>query len=51
VSACARTVGDQEIDDQADAPEDQAIMRAVAQSPAKSANNLTTKKSIEDDHE
>jgi hypothetical protein len=40
VSACARTVSDQEIDDQAEAPEDRAIMRAVAASPAKSSNSI-----------
>jgi hypothetical protein len=39
VGACVRTVGDQ-IDDQAEAPEDRAIMRAVATPPAKSANRL-----------
>jgi hypothetical protein len=43
VSACARTVGDQEIDDQAEAPEDRAIMRAVAESSAKNANSQKIK--------
>ena len=51
VSACARTVGDQEIDDQAEAPEDRAIMRAIAESSAKNANSLPAKKSNEDNNE
>ena len=45
------TVGDQEIDDQAEAPEDRAIMRAVAESSAKNANSLPAKKSNEDNNE
>jgi hypothetical protein len=48
VSACARTVSDQEIDDQAEAPEDRAIMRAVATSPAKNSKSLPANKSVED---
>ncbi len=47
VGAC---VDDQEIDDQAEAPEDRAIMRAVAASPAKDASS-PAKNSIEDKHE
>jgi hypothetical protein len=39
VSACARTVRDQEADDQAEAPEDRAIMRAVGASPAKNSSS------------
>jgi hypothetical protein len=48
VSACARIVGDQEIADQAEAPEDRAIMRAVAASPAKNPKRQPTNESIED---
>ena len=51
IGACARALGEQYADDEAEAPEDRAIMRAIAASPAKSANNLTTKKSIEDNNE
>ena len=45
VGAC---VGDHEIDDQAEAPEDRAIMRAVATSPAKNSKSLPANKSVED---
>ena len=48
VGACARTVGDQEIDDHAEAPEDRAIIRAVAASPAKKSDPMPANKSIED---
>ena len=34
ISACARALGEQHVDEEADAPEDQAILRAVAESPA-----------------
>jgi hypothetical protein len=48
VSACARTVSDQEMDDQAEALEDRAIMRAVAASPAKNPSGIPANKQIED---
>ena len=51
VSACARTLGDQDTDDQAEAPEDRAIMRAFATSPAKSANSMPGKSIEDENHE
>jgi Family of unknown function (DUF5681) len=51
ISACARALGEQHVDDEAEAPEDRAILRAVAASPAKNANSLPTKKPIEDNNE
>jgi hypothetical protein len=48
VSACARTVGDQETDELAEAPEDRAILRALAASPAKNPKSLPANQSIED---
>ena len=47
VSACARAVGDQEMDE---APEDQAIMRTVGAPPTINSNSMPTSKSI-NDHE
>jgi Family of unknown function (DUF5681) len=48
IGACARAVGEQHVDDEAEAPEDRAILRAVAASPAKNANSQPPKKPIED---
>jgi hypothetical protein len=51
ISACARALGEQYVDDEAEAPEDRAIIRAVAASPAKNSNSLPTNKSMEDNNE
>lgn len=48
VSACARAVGDQEMEDETEAPEDQAIMRAVGTSPAQHSNDMPASKSMSD---
>ena len=46
-----RALGEQYVDDEAEAPEDRAIIRAVAASPAKNSNRLPTNKSMEDNNE
>ena len=51
IGSCARALGEQYVDDEAEAPEDRAIMRAVAASPAKNSNSLPTIKSMEDNDE
>jgi hypothetical protein len=48
MGACARALGEQHADDEAEAPEDRAILRAVAASPAKNSNSLPDNKSNED---
>ena len=48
ISACARALGEQYVDDEAEAPEDRAIIRAVAASPAKNSKSLPANKSIRD---
>jgi hypothetical protein len=50
-SVRARALGEQYVDDEAEAPEDRAIIRAVAASPAKNSNRLPTNKSMEDNNE
>jgi hypothetical protein len=39
IGACARALGEQYVDDEAEAPEDRAILRAVAASPTINANS------------
>ena len=41
IGACARALGEQHADDEAEAPEDRAILRAVAASPAKNCQQPT----------
>ena len=48
IGACARALGEQQADDEAEAPEDRAILRAVAASPTKNSNSLPDNKSNED---
>jgi hypothetical protein len=48
ISSCARALGEQYVDDEAEAPEDRAIMRAVAASPAKNPKSLPANESVED---
>ena len=51
IGSCARALGEQYVDDEAEAPEDRAIIRAVAAPPAKNSNCLPTNKSMEDNNE
>jgi hypothetical protein len=51
IGACGRALGEQHAEDEAEAPEDRAIMRAVAASPAKDAISPPTKKPTEDNNE
>jgi len=51
IGSCARALGEQYVDDEAEAPEDRAIIRAVAAPPAKNFNRLPTNKSMEDNNE
>jgi hypothetical protein len=39
IASCARALGEQYEDDEAEAPEDRAIIRAIAASPAKNSKS------------
>jgi hypothetical protein len=51
ISACARALGEQHVDDEAEAPEDRAILRAVAESPANNSGTVPANKSTRTSHE
>jgi hypothetical protein len=48
IGACARALGEQYADDEAEAPEDRAILRAVAASPTIKPSSQPAQKPIED---
>ena len=51
ISACARALGEQHVDDEAEAPEDRAILQAVAESPANKSSSVPANKSTRTSHD
>ncbi len=51
IGACGRALGEQYADDEAEAPEDRAILRAVAESPANNSSSVPANKSTRKNHE